>query len=173
MENRMSQFAGRGHSENDRPMARTAEQRAINGEVEGARPCGAASAEEEIASLSELLGIALSTDRQLTGLTVGDVREATGAMRDLVEEVRELRNALGPFAEVARRLRWDKYDRDSLEMGRHVIAAPAPDVDPKAAYCLTVGAFWRAAHLLDGDADLDHPAGSTFALQTSKRWWRR
>jgi len=145
----------------------------MNGEVEGARPSGAGSAEEEIANLSELLGIALSTDRQLTGLTVGDVREAAGAIRDLVEEVRELRNALGPFAEVARRLQWEKYDRDSPEMGRHVIAAPAPDVDPNAAYCLTVGAFWRAAHLLDGDVDLDHPAGSTFTLQTSKRWWRR
>jgi hypothetical protein len=173
LENRMDQYAGRGQSEDDRPIGRTEEQPAINGEVEGARPAGAASAEEEIASLSELLGIALSTDRQLTGLTVGDVREATGALRDLVDEVRELRNALGPFAEIARRLRWDTYDRDSLEMGRHVIEAPAPDVDPMAAYCLTVGAFWRAAHLLDGDVDLDHPAGSTFVLQASKRWWRR
>jgi len=169
----MSQCAGRDQSEDDRPIAQTAEQPAIIGEVQGVRPSGAASAQEEIASLSALLGIALPTDRQLTGLTVGDVREAADAMRDLLDEVRELRNALGPFAEVARRLRWDKYDRDSLEMGRHVIEAPAPDVDPKAAYCLTVGAFWRAAHLLDGDVDLDHPAGGTFAPQTSKRWWRR
>src|SRR5262245_9849940 len=126
----MSQCAGRDQSEDDRPIAQTAEP-AINGEVQGARPSVAASAQEEIASLSALLGIALSTDRQLTGLTVGDVLEAADAMRDLLDEVRELRNALGPFAEIARRLRWDKYDRDSLEMARHVIEAPAPDVDPK------------------------------------------
>jgi hypothetical protein len=169
----MRQCAGGNQSKDDRSIAQPGERPAVNGEVEGSPASGAASVEEEIASLSELLGIALPTDEQLAGLTVGDVREATGALRDLIDQVKELRNALGPFAEVARRLGWDKYDRDSMAMGRHVIEAPAPDVDPKAAYCLTVGAFWRAAHLLDGHVDFDHPAGSTFVPHKSKRWWRR
>jgi hypothetical protein len=131
----------------------------------------AASAEDEITRLSELLGITLSRDQQLTGQTVGDLREATSALCDLVDDVKALRRALGPFAEIARRLGWDKYGRDSTELGRHVVEAPAPEIE--AAYCLTVGAFWRAAHLLDGDVDLDDPAGSTFAPQKRKRWWRR
>src|SRR5262249_32735704 len=153
----------------DQPINRTL----ANGEVEGSSPSGAASAVEEIAHLSALLGVTPSTDKQLAGLTVGDLRQATGALRDLVDHVKVLRDALGPFAEIARRLGWDKYDPDSTELGRHVIEAPAPEVDPKAAYCLTVGAFWRAAHLLDGDADSAHPAGSTFAPPKTKRWWRR
>jgi len=132
---------------------------------------GPASAEEEIARLSELLGVTLSTDKQLTGQTVGDLREATRALCDLVDDVKALRRALGPFAEIARRLGWDKYDRDSVELGQHVIEAPAPEIE--VAYCLTIGAFWRAAHLLDGDVDFDHPAGSTFAPKKPKRWWRR
>jgi hypothetical protein len=132
---------------------------------------GAASAEEEITRLSELLGITLSRDKQLTGQTVGDLREATSALCDLVDDIKALRRALGPFAEIARRLGWDKYERDSVELGQHVIEAPAPDIE--AAYCLTIGAFWRAAHLLDGDVDLDDPPGSTFAPQKPKRWWRR
>ena len=169
----MTRCAGDGQSKDDRANAQPVELPAVNREAEASRASATASAEEQIASLSELLGITLSADQQLAGLTVGDVREATGAMRDLIAEVKELRNALGPFAEVARRLGWDNYDRDSAEMGRHVIEAPAPDIDPKAAYCLTVGAFWRAARLLDGDADFDHPAGSTFVPQKSKRWWRR
>ena len=152
---------------------RTEAQPAVSGKVEGSSPTDAANAEEEIARLSEQLGVTLSADQQLTGLTVGDVREATGALRDLVDQVKELRSALGPFAEIARRMGWDKYDRDGMELVRHVIEAPAPDVDPGAAYCLTVGAFWRAAHLLDGDVDFDHPAASTFAPQKPKRWWRR
>ena len=131
----------------------------------------AVSAEDEIARLSELLGITLSRDKQLTGQTVGDQCEATAALCDLVDDIKALRRVLGPFAEIARRLGWDKYDRDSIELEQHVIEATAPEIE--AAYCLTVGAFWRAAHLLDGDADFDHPAGSTFAPQKPKRWWRR
>jgi hypothetical protein len=129
------------------------------GAGQGSSPSGATSAEDEIARLSGVLGITVSADEQLSGLTVGDVKE--------------LRSALGPFAEIARRMGWDRYDRDSTELGRHIIEAPAPDVDPTAAYCLTVGAFWRAAHLLDGDVDFDHPAGSRFDLRKPKRWWRR
>ena len=147
-------------------------QPAVGGEVEGSSRSGAASGVEEIARLSELLGVTPSADQQLTGLTVADVHKATEALRALVDEVKELRSALGPFAEIARRMGWDKYDRDRMELGRHVIEAPAPDIDPDAAYCLTVGAFRRAAHLLDGDVEFDHPAGSTFAPLTAKRWWR-
>ena len=132
---------------------------------------GAASAEDEIARLSELLGITPSRDKQLTGQTVGDLREATSALCDLVDDVKALRRVLGPFAEIARRMGWDKYDRDSMELGRHVLEAPVREID--VAYCLTVGAFWRAAHLLDGDVDFDHPAGSTFTPKKPKRWWRR
>jgi len=132
---------------------------------------GAASAGEEIARLSELLGITLSRDKQLTGQTVGDLREATSALCGLVDDVKALRRALGPFAEIARRRGWDKYDRDSIELGQHVIEAPEPEIE--VDYCLTIGAFWRAAHLLDGDMDSDHPPGSTFAPRKPKRWWRR
>ncbi len=169
----MSKRGGSANSEDDRTAVQTVEQAAADVAAERSSASGAARAEEEIARLSDLLGITLSADHQLTGLTVGDLRDATGALRDLIEEVKELRTALGPFAEIARRLGWDNYDTDSVELGRHVIEAPAPDVDPRTAYCLTVGAFWRAAHLLDGDVDFDHPAGSTFAPQRPKRWWRR
>ncbi len=148
-----------------------ARQPATHGEVEGSNPSGTGSAEEEIARLSALLGITLSRDQQLTGQTVGDRREATTALCNLVDEVKALRRALGPFAEIARRLGWDKYDPDSMELRQHVLEAPAPEIE--VAYCLTVGAFWRAAHLLDGDANFDHPSGSTFAPSKSKPWWRR
>src|SRR5262245_33277139 len=152
-------------------VAQPEEQPAVNGQVEGSSSPDGASAEEEIARLSGLLGITLSADeQQLSGLTVGDVREAAGALRELIEEVKELRSALGPFAEIARRKGWDGYDYDSRELDRHVIKAPAPHVGARAAYCLTVGDFWLAAHLVDGDVDFDHPAGSTLVPQQSNRW---
>lgn len=167
----MNEPSGRTKGEDDRAVAQPAEQAAVDSEVKGPNPSGAASAQDEISRLSEQLGITLSADEQLTGLTVGDVRVATDAIRELIDEIKVLRAALGPFAEIARRFGWDKYDRDSAELGRHVVEAPAPDIHPNTAYCLTVGAFRRAAHLLDGDVEFDHPAGSTFAPQ--KRWWQR
>jgi hypothetical protein len=146
-----------------------------NGKAEGSSASSAAnSVQDEVARLGEMLGIEISASgSQLAGLTTDDVRTATRALQDLTSDVRQLRSALAPFAEIARRLGWDRHGRDSAELRRHVIEAPAPDVDPTAAYCLTVGAFWRAAHLLDGDVDDHHPAGSTFAPPKPKRWWRR
>jgi len=72
----------------------------------------------------------------------------------LIAEVTVLQAALEPFAEIARRLGWDKYTRDDHRLGDHLIEAPADDIAPGAAYCLMVSAFWRAAQLLDNREDV-------------------
>src|SRR5215472_6889922 len=61
----------------------------------------------------------------------------------------DVRAALEPFAEIARRLGWDRLDDDDMALGDHVVEAPADDIAPGATYCLMVGAFRRAARLLD------------------------
>jgi len=67
----------------------------------------------------------------------------------LKADIVELQAALEPFAEIARRLGWNKYAANDMELGEHVVEAPAPDIGPGASYCLMVGAFWRAAQMLD------------------------
>ena len=127
-----------------------------------------------MAQLCEMLDIKLQSDQQLAGLSVSDLREATAALRSAINEARELRAALEPFAEIARRLAWNKYDEEDMRLGDHVIEAPAPDVGPDCAYCLMIGAFWRAARLLDDPAPLsDQPAGGSFAPVERKHWWHR
>lgn len=64
------------------------------------------------------------------------------------DEIERLRAALNPFAEIARRLGWDKLDENDMTLGDHLIEAPADDIAPGAVYCLMIGAFRHAA-LLD------------------------
>lgn len=74
--------------------------------------------------------------------------DLNGALNDLEEAENEndaLRRALEPFAEIARRLGWDKYDEDDMRLGEHIIEAPAEDIGPGVAYCLMVSAFREAA----------------------------
>lgn len=67
---------------------------------------------------------------------------------ELNHQLDELRAALRPFAEIARRLEWDKFGPDDPEWNEHVMEAPAEDIAPGAAYCLFVAAFANAAKLL-------------------------
>jgi hypothetical protein len=138
------------------------------------RPTPEEPTSSPMVQLCEMLDLKLQSDHQLTGLSVGDIREATAALRYAIDEARELRAALEPFAEIARRLAWNKYDAEDMRLDDHVIEAPAPDVGPDCAYCLMIGAFWRAARLLDDRVQLsDHPAGGSFARVKRKRWWQR
>lgn len=74
----------------------------------------------------------------LTGACCADMREAA-------TEIERLRAALKPFAEIGRRLEWDKIPDDSPELDDHIMEAPAEDIAPKAVYCLMVRAFREAA----------------------------
>lgn len=78
-------------------------------------------------------------------------RKHLADQRDRLEAANEkLRAALEPFAEIARRLGWDKLPDDDMELGDHVVEAPAEDISPTATYCLMVGAFREAAKLTNG-----------------------
>lgn len=129
------------------------------------------SLEEALGHLTDMLGFEISTDDQLAAVTMRDLRHAARALRELLDDVRDLRDALEPFAEIARRMGWHEWYEDDMRLGEHVVEAPAPDIAPDAVYCLMIGAFWRAAHLLNGDHE-NKPAASTFDSKKRKRWWR-
>ncbi len=77
------------------------------------------------------------------------------APNNAAREIQKLRSLLEPFAEIARRLKWDQIGDDDMELGDHVIEAPADDIAPGAAYCLMVGAFREAARALGQSVSLE------------------
>jgi hypothetical protein len=131
--------------------------------------------DETIAELADMLGVTFKHDDELAGATKGDINNAVVVMRQMMAEITELQAALEPFAEIARRFGWDRYDADDRRLGDHLIEAPASDIAPGCAYCLMVGAFWRAAHMLNGDDDAT-VAAATLAPDLPppvKRWWNK
>lgn len=77
------------------------------------------------------------------------VPELAPLLRAAKEEIERLRNALHPFAEIARRNEWDRLPDDAPGMHWHIVDAPADDIAPGAAYVLHVSELANAAKVLD------------------------
>jgi len=136
--------------------------------------------DETIAELADMLGITFKRDHELAGATKGEINNAVVVMREMMAQITELQAALEPFAEIARRLQWDRLPEGDMRLDEHILEAPAPDIGKDCAYCLMIGAFWRAAHMLNGD-DTGEVAASTLApvtpggedLPPPRPWWWR
>lgn len=84
----------------------------------------------------------------LCGEAALEIERLRMPIADLVAENDQLRAALKPFAEIARRMGWDKITADDPEWGDHIMECPADDIAPGAVYCLMACAFNGAAAAL-------------------------
>lgn len=83
-----------------------------------------------------------------------------------------MREALEPFAEIARRVGWDKLDENDPARNGHILEAPADDIAPGAFFVLHVSDFVNAAALAQADAANTRPKPDgamqeTFAQQSA------